>query len=213
MEKSITTPDQYPLTLNALTNADNQKSSRDPVMNLQQGEVQRTMRILKEKFLVSIEAGSRSVEKYSQRFCNTTLSERQLDSAEYAIICLLILRGPQTPGELRSRSARLHAFNDNQEVADTLKTLMDCESGAMVARLPRKSGRQDHEYTHLFSGEVESVAEEAEVVQRVSTSGKAEARIDKLEARIDRLESELVRIAEQLGEEVDLGSEESSTFE
>ena len=110
IEKSIVTPDQYPLTLNALTNACNQKSSRDPVMALTQGEVQHTIRTLEAKHFVRTEENFKSrTEKYSQRFCNSRYSELQFSDAEVAIVCLLLLRGPQTPGELRARSGRLLA--------------------------------------------------------------------------------------------------------
>ena len=123
IEKSIVTPDQYPLTLNALTNACNQKSSRDPVMSLQQGEVQHTVRALEARHLVRTEQNFKSTtEKYSQRFCNTRYSDLQLDTAQVAIICLMLLRGAQTPGELRARSGRLHTFADNAEV-------VVCDSG------------------------------------------------------------------------------------
>ena len=117
MEKSVTTPDQYPLTLNALTNACNQKSGRDPVMSLNQGTVQHTVRELENKRLIHVDENfKRGVEKYSHRFCNSNFSELQFDAAQYAIVCLLLLRGPQTPGELRARSPRLHEFADNGEV-------------------------------------------------------------------------------------------------
>ena len=205
LEKSVTTPDQYPLTLNALTNACNQKSSRNPVMTLHQGDVQRTVRELKDKHLVSIEDSFKSnTEKYTQRFCNTLLSECQFDQAEYAIVCLLLLRGPQTPGELRSRSARLHVFEDNQQVVESLKALMEREAGPVVARLPRQSGRMDHEYMHLFSGEIESTPEEPTVLQRAPATNR-DQQISKLEAKLDTLEKALARLAEQLGEEIDLG--------
>ncbi len=208
LEKAVTTPDQYPLTLNALTNACNQKSSRDPVMSLQQGEVQRTTRQLEDKYLISRKDGAKSnVEKYSQRLCNTTLAECQFDSAEYAIISLLLLRGPQTPGELRTRSGRLHSFEDNEQVAEALKALMEREDGPVVARLPRQAGRMDHQYVHLFSGEIESSPEEAGVTQRAVSPARDE-RVAKLEGRIDALENAMVSLAEQLGIEVDFGSSE-----
>ena len=204
LEKSITTPDQYPLTLNALTNACNQKSSRDPVMTMQTGDVQRTARKLKEKHFLSIEEGFKnSTEKYTQRFCNTLLGEIQFKPPEYAIICLLMLRGAQTPGELRSRSARLFSFDDNQHVVDSLKVLMEREGGPIVARLPRKSGRMDHEYAHLFFGEIESMPEEAAVIQRTPGINR-DQQIQKLELRVAALENALSKLAEQLGETVDL---------
>ena len=200
MEKSVTTPDLYPLTLNALTNACNQKSSRDPVMHLEPGTVKHTARQLEAKYLLSVREGAKAgVEKYAQRLCNTTLSTLQLPPAQFAIITLLLLRGPQTPGELRARSGRLYAFADNQEVLDTLQELMERQGRALVARLPRKSGRQDHEYTHLFSGELESAPLE---VEPGSIRPGAPSRIDQLEARVEALEQALKSLAENLGEEL-----------
>ncbi len=205
LEKAVTTSDHYPLTLNALTNACNQKSSRNPVMSLNQGDVQRISRELKDKYLVSIEEGFKNnTEKYTQRFCNTLLAECQFNPPEYAIMCLLLLRGPQTPGELRSRSARLHSFEDNQSIVESLKVLMDREGGPVVARLPRQSGRMDHEYTHLFSGDIESTPEEPAITQRVAAPSR-DQQFSKLEARVEVLENALSKLAEQLGEEIDLG--------
>lgn len=204
MEKAVTTPDQYPLTLNALTNACNQKSSREPVMNLGQGLVQRTIRQLEEKYLVSIREGARAgVEKYSQRLCNTQMSKLKFSPAEYAVVTLLLLRGPQTPGEIRSRAARLHTFDDSAEVVATLAGLMDREDGAVIARLPRKPGRQDHEYMHLFAGEIESVSEDIAQQPTSSASGRSD-RVNVLEQRVAQLERELTALAERLGESVKL---------
>lgn len=204
MEKAVVTPDQYPLTLNALTNACNQKSSRDPVMSLQQGVVARTARLLEEKALVSSSEGKSGVVKYTQRLCNTLLSELKFDEAEYAIICLLLLRGPQTPGELRTRSGRLHTFEDSEEVKSVLGGLINREGGAVVARLPRKPGRMDHEYMHLFAGEIASVTEEPGVAERPSAVGHKDDRITRLEERVSKLENALSLLAEHLGEDIDL---------
>jgi len=202
MEKSVTTPDQYPLTLNALTNACNQKSSRDPVMQLDPGKVQHTVRQLEQKRLIRVTEGAKAgVEKYSQRLCNTMMAKLQLTPPDFAVVTLLLLRGPQTPGELRARAGRLHAFEDNQEVVDTLARLMTWEGGALVARLPRRAGRQDHEYAHLFSGEIESVP--AEIVPAASQP-RAASRVDQLEARVAALELALQSLAEKLGEDVEL---------
>ena len=206
MEKAVTTPDQYPLTLNALTNACNQKSSRDPVMSLDQGMVARTARQLEEKALVSSSEGKGTVVKFTQRLCNTHLSELQFSEAEYAVICLLILRGPQTPGELRARSGRLYAFDGNEEVKAVLKALMHREGGPVVARLPRKAGRKDHEYTHLFAGEIDSVAEETSVAERSSAVTPKDDRIAQLETRVCNLEGALSDLAERLGEEINLAA-------
>jgi hypothetical protein len=204
MEKAVVTPDQYPLSLNALRNACNQKSSRDPVMSLTPGVVERTARQLDEKALVSKTEGKGGVVKYTQRLCNTLLSELKLSDAEYAVICLLFLRGPQTPGELRARSGRLYTFEDNEEVKAVLKALIEREGGPVVARLPRKAGRMDHEYMHLFADEVDSVAEEPGVAERPSAVDHKDDRITQLEARVSKLEHALSLLAEHLGEDVDL---------
>lgn len=204
LEKSVVTPDQYPLTLNGLTNACNQKSSREPVMSLEPGFVARTARQLEEKHLVTSTEGKSSVTKYTHRFCNTLLSKIKLDKAEFAIITLLFLRGPQTPGELRARSGRLYAFKDNTEVKKVLQALMEREEGAMVARMPRKPGRQDHEYQHLFAGEIDSVEQEPEVAERESSISQRESEVAALEARVARLEQALRSLAERLGEPIDL---------
>ena len=129
LEKAVTTPDQYPLTLNALTLACNQKSSREPIMALEQGSVERTARGLGEKHLVSAAEGKNGVIKYAQRFCNTLLSDLKFDAAQYAVLCVLLLRGAQTPGELRARSARLHSFDDNEAVKATgIPSMWFCDS-------------------------------------------------------------------------------------
>ena len=144
IEKSIVTPDQYPLTLNALTNACNQKSSRDPVMSLTQGEIQHAIRMLESKHLARVEENFKSrAEKYTQRFCNSRYSEQQFDAAQLAVVCLLLLRGPQTPGELRARSGRLHTFADNEEVVIAANGLIEREGEPMLVKLPRRSGRKD----------------------------------------------------------------------
>ena len=199
IEKSITTPDQYPLTLNALTNACNQKSSRDPVMSLSPGEVQHTIRALEAKHLVRTEENFKSrTEKYSQRFCNTRYSDLQLNAAEVAIVCLLLLRGPQTPGELRSRSGRLHTFGDNSDVVTALDGMLNREAGPLVVKLPRAPGRKDSEYMHLFSGPVDV---EAHFAQASAAKPAATSRggLAELTERVDRLEAELAELKKQLG--------------
>ena len=136
MEKSVITPDQYPMTLNALTGACNQKSSRDPVMSLEQNVVQRAARELASKHLVRADENFKSgVVKYRQRLCNTMNADYRLDSAHFAIVCLLLLRGPQTPGELRARSGRLHTFADNSAVVDALNGLIEREGEPLVVQL------------------------------------------------------------------------------
>ncbi len=202
LEKAVTTPDQYPLSLNALTNACNQKSSREPVMNLSQGTVEHVTRELEERRLISRSEGKSSVSKFSQRFCNTLLGSYKFEPPEYAIITVLMLRGPQTPGELRTRTARLHTFEDNDAVRASLVHLMEREGGPLVARLPRLAGRQDHQYMHLFAGAVESVAEDEAVVDK--PAGHRSDRVAELEQRVEVLERALQALAAKLGEEVDL---------
>jgi len=205
MEKSVVTPEQYPLTLNSLTLACNQKSSRDPVMMLDQGTVQHTARQLESKHLISSDEKGRVV-RYTQRLCNTPFAEFQLTEPEFAVMCLMLLRGRQTPGELRARSGRLHEFVDNGEVEATLEGLINREAGPLVARLPRSPGRRDFEYMHLLCGPIQSVA--ADVEPRSLSSGvepgKAD-RISRLEVRIDVLEQELLELKRILASNADTG--------
>jgi hypothetical protein len=199
IEKSVVTPDQYPLTLNALTNACNQKSSRNPVMSLQQGEVQHTIRELESKTLVRVDENFKSqVEKYIQRFCNTRYSDYQFEPPQLAIVCLLLLRGPQTPGELKARSGRLHSFADNAAVVDALKMLIEWEGNPLVVKLPRTPGRQDAEYMHLFSGpvDVEAHAKQAQIAAAAGPSGRTS--VSELEQRVSNLEAAVAELKERL---------------
>ena len=199
IEKSRVTPDQYPLTLNALTNACNQKSGRNPVMALQQGEVQHTIRDLEAKHLVRTEENFKSrTEKYTQRFCNTRYSNLQFDPPQLAIVCLLLLRGPQTPGELRARSGRLHQFADNADVVLALTSLIDRDGEALLIKLPRTPGRKDSEYMHLFSGPVD-VEAHVSVAQTARPAGSSERiSMAQLAERVGRLETEFAELKEQL---------------
>ena len=200
IEKSIVTPDQYPLTLNALTNACNQKSSRDPVMSMQQGEVQHTIRVLEARHLVRVEENFKSrTDKYSQRFCNTRYSDLQLNAAEVAIICLLLLRGAQTPGELRSRSGRLHTFADNDEVVAALNGLIEREPEPLVIKLPRTPGRRDAEHMHLFGAPVDIDAHVAAAEASSPAPASRRGGVAELSERVDRLEREVAELKEQLG--------------
>jgi len=200
IEKSIVTPDQYPMTLNALTNACNQKSSRDPVMSLTQGEVQHAIRELEGKHLVRTDENFKSgVEKYAQRFCNSRYSNLQFSDAELAIVCLSLLRGSQTPGEFRSRSGRLHSFEDNAEVVQALNSLAERDTDPLVVKLPRTPGRKDSEYMHLFSGPVDIEAHVSQVREhRPGGSGERHS-VTELAARISQLEAEVAAINEKLG--------------
>lgn len=199
IEKSIVTPDQYPLTLNALTNACNQKSGRNPVMALQQGEVQHVLRVLEAKHLVRIEENFKSrTEKYTQRFCNTRYSDFNFDPPQLAVVCLLLLRGSQTPGELRARSGRLHSFADNGEVVVALNSLIEREGEPLVVKLPRTPGRKDSEYMHLFSGpiDLEAHAKEAQAAKPAASSARVS--VAELSDRVARLEAEVAELKKRL---------------
>jgi uncharacterized protein YceH (UPF0502 family) len=212
IEKSVITPEQYPLSLNALQNACNQKSSRDPVLELDRNTVQRTVNDLVAKRLVMVEDSGGRVDKYRQRLCNTQFADIKLGPAELAIICLLLLRGPQTPGELKAHSGRLHEFADTAEVEPALDALLQRPEGALVARLAREPRRKDHTYAHLFGGALESAPRDATVeasaaVQPVRSDGETPSRsaeradggLAALEARVATLEAELAELKRALG--------------
>lgn len=201
IEKSLVTPDQYPLTLNALTNACNQKSGRNPVTSLTKGEVQRVTRLLSGRNLLRINENFRSgTEKYQQTFCNTRYNDLKFDDAELALVCVLLLRGAQTPGELRTNCRRLYDFADNEAVVERLARLMAHPSGQLVTKLPRTPGRRDSEYMHLFSGEVASSVSAAAAGEPAAGPAQAKVRTPDLEARVAKLEAEVAELRALLGE-------------
>ena len=157
IEKQITTPDEYPLSLNALVNACNQKSNRDPVLDLDERAVQGIVDGLSKRHFVVERSGFGSrVPKYQHRFCNTEFGSLKFDPLELAVVCELLVRGPQTPGELRSRASRMAPVSDVTEVEAALDRLAQREDGPFVVRLAREPGRRDSRYAHLFGGQVES---------------------------------------------------------
>lgn len=195
IEKEITTPDQYPLSLNALTNACNQKTNREPVLELSEAEVQQSVDSLMKKYLVSDRSagyGGR-VTKYKHRFCNTEFGSLRFSKQELGIVCVLLLRGPQTPGELRSRTNRLCEFTDAEQVEATLRDLMSREDGPFIARLPRAPGAREARYAHLFSGLMESApeVEAAEPPRRSATGPTLGERVEMLEKLVDQLRIEV----------------------
>ncbi|MBQ0756401.1 MAG: YceH family protein [Amphritea sp.] len=200
IEKEVTTPDQYPLTLNSLTTACNQKSNREPVMSLSDTDVQDVIDELNKKHMIRQEGsfGSR-VPKFKHRFCNTEFSELKLSAQELAIICTLFLRGPQTPGELRSRTNRLCSFSDVHETEATLQKMSEREEFPLVVRMPREPGKRESRYAHLFSGEVEAAdpSEYSPPAVRASASNDA---IAALEHRVSELEKIIADLQEKLGE-------------
>jgi uncharacterized protein YceH (UPF0502 family) len=197
MEKSVITPDQYPLSLNALVNACNQKSSREPVMSLEQGVVERTVKDLIAKQLVMTQEFGSRVEKYQQRFCNTHFAEIKFTPAEFAVICLLLLRGSQTPGELKAHSGRLYEFAEGEAEA-TVESLLTRADGPFVARLPREPRRKDHAYAHLLGGAIESAPKESVAEASMAAPTRPSA-LASLEARVEKLEQELAALKQALG--------------
>ena len=214
IEKQIATPEQYPLSLNALTNACNQKSNRDPVLALDDNAVQAVVDALIKKHQVSEQTGYGSrVPKYEHRFCNTSYGQLKLSAQELAVICELFLRGPQTPGELRSRASRLCSFSDVSEVDGVLTALQQREDGPFVVRLPREPGRRESRFAHLFCGEVAGVAgseSEGESLPARTAEGEdsipeyllrieLKERIERMEARVAALEAEVANLKQELG--------------
>jgi len=192
MEKKETTPDQYPLTLNALRNACNQKSSRYPVVNYSEGEVGHTLRELEALDLVREEWGAR-VPKY-QHLANKALN---LYSQGIALICVLMLRGPQTLGELKTHSHRLFDFDDIDDVQFAVQHLLEREP-PLVTALPRQAGQKEGRYAHLLCGEADIPEPSGPVAPASSTSG-LEARVTELETQVEDLQNRLKAIEDRLG--------------
>jgi uncharacterized protein YceH (UPF0502 family) len=198
LEKAITTPDQYPLSLNALTNACNQKNNRDPVMELDESTVRETVESLIAKHLVLERSGFGSrVPKYQHRFCNTGFGSFEFTPLATAILCELMLRGPQTAGELRGRAARMAPIQDLAEVEATLQALATREDGPFVAKLPREPGRREPRYMHLFGGPLETDTAEPLPLQ---PSRPAPADLAALTERIARLETLVSELQAELAQ-------------
>lgn len=199
IEKQITTPDQYPLSLNALTNACNQKSNRDPVMALDEATVQQTVDALNHKHLILERSGFGSrVPKYQHRFCNAEFGSLQLSPVEVAILCELMLRGAQTPGELRSRAGRMASMSGVEEVETALESLRTRADGPLVAKLPREPGRRESRYAQLFTGEPPPQAVTEERAPAAAPSA-ADARLAQLEEQVAELRAEVERLKQRLG--------------
>ncbi len=196
IEKSMTTPEYYPLSLNALTNACNQKSNRDPVVAFNETDVVRALDSLREMQLVVLSASSR-VPKYAEIFVDT----RKLVKREAALLTVLLLRGPQTVGELRGRTERAYRFADLAEVEATLDELVD---SGYVKKLPRMAGRKESRYAHLFSGDVEIEAappkpEPAAILVRRENERIVvlEEELQKLRNEFDALQAEFVKFRKE----------------
>lgn len=200
-EKERTTPDQYPLSLNGLTTGCNQKSNREPVLNLSESEVQQTLDSLVEKGLVTeVVVGSR-VPKYRQRLGNTQFSYLDISLQEQSLLSVLFLRGPQTPGELRTRTNRLCEFKDVREVEEALQALTNRPGDAYVVKLPREPGKREARFAHLFSGEVTFEELENEAPQhfkQASHTNDHEERIKSLEEQVSVLQAEITDLKQLL---------------
>lgn len=199
LEKQVTTPEQYPLSVNAVVTACNQKTNREPVMNLSEHEVQDLLdTLVKRHYLRTVSGFGNRVTKYEQRFCNSEFGDLKLTSAEVALVTTLLLRGPQTPGELRGRAERMHKFTDMAEVESALENLAQREDGPYVVRLPREAGKRESRYMHRFSGDVETLIN---VVEAVSPSSEdLGARVEELEMEVAELKQRLNSLLEHLGE-------------
>jgi uncharacterized protein YceH (UPF0502 family) len=198
IEKQATTPDQYPLSLNALVNACNQKSNRDPVLDLGEREVQQVVDALIRKHFVVERTGYGSrVPKYQHRFCNTEFGSLKFTALETAIICELLVRGPQTPGELRTRAGRMSEVGDVSEVEAALQNLMARADGPFVTRLAREAARRDSRYAHLFCGPVADATTEPEPAAPVRNG---DDRLARLERRVEDLANEVSLLKARLGE-------------
>lgn len=190
IEKELTTPEYYPLSLNALTNACNQKSNRDPVMTLTEEDVVRALNRLRFMQLTIVSGESSRVAKYRH-----LLSERLgLVPAELAVICELLVRGPQTVGELRTRGERMHSFPDLAAVEEVLRELMERET-PLVVRLPRQPGRKEARHAHLFAGKPDMSVEDGEVAAE-----PARLRVMAGDERMARLEQEVAALREEVAD-------------
>ncbi len=188
VEKQISTPEYYPLTLNALTNACNQKNHRDPAVSYDEETVARALNSLKEKNLAYPFHGSDArATKYGHLFPKGF----DLNEAEVAVMCVLILRGPQTPGELRSRSAHLHKFDQLNDVEAALQGLSSREQ-PLVLRLPRQAGARESRFAHLLAGEIN--------VDEITSSPKQEMQPRADQESIARLEAEINSLRQELTE-------------
>ena len=194
IEKELTTPEYYPLTLNALVNACNQISNRDPVVSFDEKTVARGLEGLREKKLAWMVTGVGRVPKYEHRFTEAL----QLAAQEVAVLCVLMLRGPQTVGEIRGRTARLYEFKELEEVELTLQALLAAQP-PLVMKLPRQPGTKESRYAHLLAGEVH--IEEREVETRVEPAirevRQENERLAMLESEVAHLRSDLAELKQQ----------------
>jgi hypothetical protein len=201
IEKEITTPDQYPLSLNALVNACNQKTNRDPVMSLDEATVQQSLDGLSKRHLILERSGFGSrVVKFRHRLCNGDHNPLQMTAQEVAVITELMLRGPQTPGELRSRAQRLASFTDLGDIETTLEMLATRDDGPFVLRLPKMPGAREARYCQLLTGEPDIEAMNKAAAQSTPAPNAQEggATMQPLVERIEALEAQVQSLLDRL---------------
>jgi uncharacterized protein YceH (UPF0502 family) len=200
VEKQVTTPEYYPLTLNSLTLACNQKNNRQPVTSYSEDHVARALESLREKNLSYVFYGSTSrVPKYK----HVMPEVMRLNHAQTAIMCALMLRGAQTPGELRSNAGRLHEFSSLEEIEETLQSLITHDDDPLVARLPRQVGQKEIRFTHLLSGELdlEALSAEAERASNAPPIKRSSSdQVTRLEEKVEALTAEVEQLKEQFQE-------------
>ena len=197
IEKQITTPDQYPLSLNALLNACNQKSNREPLMQLDEATVKTAVDGLARRHMVVEKSGFGSrVPKYQQIFCNTEFGSLKFTPQETAIVCELLLRGPQTPGELRARVPRMAELPDGGVIEVLLEALTQRPEGAIVRQLPREAGRRDSRWAQLFEELLEPLPEMEAPVHTASAPARPVQ--PDLAGRVAALESEVAALRAEL---------------
>jgi hypothetical protein len=192
MEKQRTTPDQYPLTVNALTNACNQKSARHPVMHLEIGQVGHTVNVLRDRGLIHASFTGRT-ERYDHKLAGHFMLNRR----QQALLCVLMLRGPQTQGELRTNAARLADFPDLATVNQTLQELASHQP-ALVRELPRVAGTREQRYAHLLCGEPAVEPQRPRPASADSAHDDQSERIDRLEAEVAALRADLEALRERV---------------
>ncbi len=199
IEKQATTPDVYPLTVNALLTACNQISNREPVMDLGTADVMTALDSLIEKTLASLYQSGRSrMAKYQHKLHQRAYDELNFSMPELAVLGVLFLRGPQTPGEIRSRCARIHQFQDPDAVIEVLKELEDHSDRPYVKMLPRQAGRKESRYAHLFGDDVEGFVEPDHGIQASSVGSKS--RLEELELNVSELKEKLSDLEHRFAE-------------
>lgn len=196
IEKQVTTPEYYPLTLNALTLACNQKNNRHPVTAYSENQVADAVESLREKNLTYVFYGSTS---RVPKFKHVMPEVMHLSHPELALMCVLMLRGAQTPGELRGSASRLHDFSSLEEVEETLNGLISHEPEPLVARLPRQPGQKEVRFAHLLSGQIDVDALAAEIEHAAVTPSRrgGSEQVERLEQKVDALSAEVVKLKEQ----------------